>query len=319
MNQAADAFRRFGFVLATLQEFCSQVALGLRLLCTILSSVHIEKAIHSTMKITPTISVFLFVLLCGGGVAFAQPGGQGGDNPTPAVPTLPPGYYDDATIIAPFQNIPRLAEFELDNFAATYGESNPEAAAAITNFAATHLGAEIVPVYAQKPTGILAGGTIPDVILNELPEDVQALYADLEASGLDGATYYAVLEDGLAMVITEQDCAGLNCTVDADDLQVNIEEASLGVYILYNEQPVGSSDAAYDLVVANFPALQGVPLEALPPGTTYTYPFSAVDTSLTGGTAYFARVADWEDTAVVYVITAVGEGYIGFGQWGAVG
>lgn len=203
-------------------------------------------------------------------------------------------------------------EFDMTTLLAGFGESNQEAYSAIVGFAATHLGAGVNPVYAQKVrTGLISAGTIPPELTAQLSPEIQMLIAAVEASDIQGATYYALLNDGFSIVYTASDCSGSRCTVDLDTLQYTIEDASLGVYARYYEGTVASSSDAYNLIVSNFPTVAAYPLT--PVVTENGYAFSFVDTTLDGGRAYFVGVTNVGNRSVVYAATAVGEGYIGLG------
>lgn len=270
------------------------------------------------MNTTSKLITMLLVLLCSVGAASAQTGTGDGDTP-PVFPTFVPPP-EDATVID-FEDITLPEEFDLAAIAERFSENNPEAYAAISGFSAAYFGASLEPVFAQKRGGgILANSDVisdvADDIVGQLSDEAQVLYAAVDQADLVGALYYGLLDDGFAVVITADDCSGRRCTVALDELQLNIENAALGMYAVNVDGSVESSEAAYDLVISTFPAMANVPL--VEADATIGYAFAYSDSSMTGGISYFFSVATstYPDgsTTKVYGRVGTGEGYVALGE-----
>ncbi|MEL6272225.1 MAG: hypothetical protein AAFR22_20645, partial [Chloroflexota bacterium] len=229
------------------------------------------------MTLTHKLTVILLVLLTSASVSLAQ-------EPQP-FPTPP----EDAIVITGeiLQELELPEDFELEGFLSGFSQSNPEAATAIAGFASVHMGANIMPEFAQKVrSGLLVDSDISaqliDEIAAEMSEEAQTLLSLAREADIDGATYYGLMENGLAVVFTASDCTGRRCTVDVEQLQVNIEEASMGLFAFYADVDVPSADAALGLILNTYPELRDAGLEAYYADETYAdgyYTFTARDTS----------------------------------------
>lgn len=283
-------------------------------------------------------NVFL-ILIFSLGVTVAQDR-PGGNNGTPSIPTsstpsanttmTSPEITEDwedfeipsdvphtlTELEAALEQAYLLADLDLSNldFNFDFVETNQEAYTAIVGFAATHMGTRISPLYAQKVrSSVRVEGSVPDEITNQLPDEVQNLLTSLANSDIEGATYYAVLQNGLSAVYTANDCSGRRCTVDMGQLQFNIEEASLGVYTLYREVGVNSADAALNLILSSFPVLRDYSLT--PIETEAGYAYSVINPSTESPSAYFVSAVSTEDHTTLFIAAAISEGFVELGLW----
>jgi hypothetical protein len=211
-----------------------------------------------------------------------------------------------------YQNSELTTQLSLTSLGSLMREPSQEAYTAIVGFANVHLGKIIDPTYAQKVrTGIINDGTIPPSLTSQLSPEAQALLNALEGSDLQGASYYALLPDGFGIVVSAEDCTGRNCTVDADTLQFTIESASMGAFVAYRQGNVTSPEAAFSAVINAYPILRTYSLQPVPVEVGYAY--SAVDYNVSGGKGYYAGVYNTGNSAIVYIVAAIGEGYLSLG------
>lgn len=193
-------------------------------------------------------------------------------------------------------------------------ESSATATNAIVGYASSMLGLTVTPLYAgEYYSGDVdaneAAQTTISVIYDELDADMQALMQ--QADELSGITYWALLEDGLALLYTG-DCDLDQCTIQQDRVQVEITSGSAGAYTLYNDSIPASSDESKVLIQSTYPYLATIDL-AETESSAGGYAFFAFDIDVESGavTAYYAGVYPSDaGKSIVYVVSGIGDAYI---------
>lgn len=192
-------------------------------------------------------------------------------------------------------------------------ESDPEATNAIVGYASSMLGLTVTPLYAgeygdsEVADSEVAQTTINEVY-NQLDGDMQALLT--QADSLSGVTYWALLEDGLALIYTG-DCDLDQCTIEQNMVQVEITSGSAGAYALYSDTVPASSSDALALVQRTYPYLASIELSETESSAGYA--FFAFDIDMDSGdvVAYYAGVYGADSgQSVVYAVSGIGDAYI---------
>lgn len=192
-------------------------------------------------------------------------------------------------------------------------ESDPEATGAIIGYASTMLGTTVTPLYAGEygdldlESNTVAQQTISE-IYNQLGADMQALLT--QADSLSGVTYWALLDNGLALLYTG-DCDLDQCTITQESLQVEITSGSMGAYALYVDTIPADATEAQALVESTYPYLATIALE--PTESDYGTAFFAFDVDMDSGavTAYYAGVYTTDSgQSLVYAVSGVGDAYV---------
>lgn len=203
-------------------------------------------------------------------------------------------------------------DIDLDNLDIR-AESDPEATSAILGYASSMLGANVTVLYAGEygdsdlTSNPAAQETIGQ-IYGELPADMQSLLT--QADSLSGVTYWALLQDGLALLYTG-DCDLEQCTISKDALQVEITGGSAGGYAIYSDTIPSTADEAKALIQSIYPRLANINLAETE--SDYGTAFFAFDIDAQSGsvTAYYAGVYGSDaGKSIVYVVSGVGDAYI---------
>ena len=192
-------------------------------------------------------------------------------------------------------------------------QSSPQATSAIIGYASSMLGLQVTPLYAgvygdsELDTNEAAQQTMSQVY-SQLDGDMQALLS--QAENLSGITYWALLDDGLAVVYTG-DCDFDQCSIDQDMVQVEVINGSAGAYAIYSDTVVSSADQAKALVQNTFPYLATIDLTETE--SSYDTAFFAFDIDLDTQkvTVYYAGVYGAETgQSIVYSVSGIGDAYI---------
>ncbi len=223
--------------------------------------------------------------------------------------TLPsdlPSQADIQAMIASFE-----LPFSLDDL--NLPEPSAEAYTAIVGFGQTYLGVHVNPLYAGALTGDLP---TTDVEV-DIPTEIQTISAEMPAeissllSAMSGVAYWGIYDSSAAAVFTANDCT-MNCSVTMDNLQVTLTNGSLGLYSVYRDTQVMDAISAQNLVVNTYPALSAYAMT--PYDVEVGYAFTGMNSRM--GTEFSAQgfvagVAFAETgQSIVYVIFAVGDGYV---------
>lgn len=192
-------------------------------------------------------------------------------------------------------------------------ESSAEATSAIIGYASSMLSLTVTPLYAGEygdsdiDSSEVAQETINQVY-DQLDADMQSLLS--QADSLSGVTYWALLEDGLALVYTG-DCDFDQCSISQDMVQVEVTNGSAGAYAIYSDTVPSSTDEAKALVQSTYPYLATIELSETE--SSYGTAFFAFDINMDSQqvTAYYAGVYG-ADTgqSIVYVVSGIGDAYI---------
>ena len=192
-------------------------------------------------------------------------------------------------------------------------ESSATATSAIVGYASSMLNLNVTPLYAgeygdSEIDSSEAAQTTISAIYDELDEDMQALLT--QADDLSGVAYWALLEDGVALVYTG-DCELDECTIEQQAVQVEITNGSAGVYALYSDTIPSSTNEAKALVQSTYPYLATIELSETE--SDYGTAFFAFDINMDSQqvTAYYAGVYDTgAGKSVVYALSGIGDAYI---------
>ncbi|MCI0394514.1 MAG: hypothetical protein L0332_19890 [Chloroflexi bacterium] len=182
---------------------------------------------------------------------------------------------------------------------------------AIVVFANDQLGATVEPMYAGEVTEeVLA-------LLQMLP--VYAQNAAYTAVNVSTASYYALLQGGVAAVSVGECAEGSTCQLSSD-IPAELSNASLGVYALQTAEALPATAAeALELLTLVYPRLTGLDFTQVT-STDVTIPgyaFTATTTSaalINGQPGFvtkvvFAGVASVDGRTVVYATVGLGETY----------
>jgi len=192
-------------------------------------------------------------------------------------------------------------------------ESDPEATSAILGYASSMLGTSVSILYAGEygdsdlSSNPSAQETI-NQIYGELNADMQALLT--QADSLSGITYWALLQDGLALLYTG-DCDLDECTITQDAVQIEITSGSIGAYAIYSDTIPSTTDEAKALVQSTYPYLASIELSETE--SDYGTAFFAFDVDMDSGavTAYYAGVYQSDaGQSIVYAVSGIGDAYI---------
>lgn len=192
-------------------------------------------------------------------------------------------------------------------------ESDPEATNAIVGYASSMLGLNVTPLYAgEYGDSEVADSEVAQTTINEvysqLDGDMQALLT--QADSLSGVTYWAMLEDGLALIYTG-DCDLDQCTIEQNMVQVEITSGSAGAYALYSDTVPSSSADALALVQRTYPYLATIELSETESSAGTA--FFAFDIDMDSGdvVAYYAGVYGADSgQSIVYAVSGIGDAYI---------
>ena len=203
-------------------------------------------------------------------------------------------------------------DIDLDNLD-IQAQSSTNATNAIIGYASTMLGLQVTPLYAgEYGSGELDSSAIEQETISEiyaqLGADMQVILS--QADSLSGVTYWALLDDGLALIYTG-DCDLDQCTIQQDMVQVEITNGSAGAYALYSQTVPTTTDAAKSLVQSTYPYLATLDLSETE--SDYGTAFFAFDIDMDNGnvTAYYAGVYGADSgQSIVYAVSGIGDAYI---------
>ena len=191
--------------------------------------------------------------------------------------------------------------------------SSPEATSAIVGYASTMLGLGVTPLYAgvygdsDLDSSQAAQDTMAQVY-SQLDGDMQSFLS--QAENLSGVTYWALLENGMALVYTG-DCDFDQCTIDQNMVQVEITKGSLGAYAIYSDTLTSSSDQAKALVQSTFPYLASIELSETESSIGTAFFAFDIDIDTQEVTIYYAGVYGAETgQSIVYAVSGIGDAYI---------
>ena len=192
-------------------------------------------------------------------------------------------------------------------------ESSAEATSAIVGYANSMLGLTVTPLYAgeygngEVDNNEAAQETINQVY-SQLDGDMQSILS--QADSLSGVTYWALLEDGLALIYTG-DCDFEQCTIDQQMVQVEITNGSAGAYALYSDTVPSSTAESKSLVQSTYPYLATIELSETE--SEYGTAFFAFDIDMDSQevVAYYAGVYGADSgQSIVYAVSGIGDAYI---------
>lgn len=190
--------------------------------------------------------------------------------------------------------------------------SSDVATSAIVGYARSMLGLTVTPLYAEEYGDVeiensqIAQETL-DMIYSQIPADMQAFLT--QADSLSGVAYWAILDDGLALLYTG-DCEVEQCTINQQSVQVEITNGSAGIYAIYSDMTPSSTDEAKALIQSTFPYLATLDLSETE--SAYGTVFFAFDIDVESSqvTAYYAGVYEVEGQSIVYVLSGIGDAYV---------
>lgn len=221
--------------------------------------------------------------------------------------TLPEGFPTDPTDLESF-----LQGFELPydlSFDGLPVESSTDAVAAIVAFASQYLGTVVTPIYAGSFSA--QGGASDSTytsIASTLPTEYQAMLD--AAASLSGVGYWAMLDNGVAVIYTGECPADASCTYSIDMLQFTITDGSLGVYSVYFQGNVTSQEQALQAAYAAYPSLAGMQLTVVPVENGYAFSSVAGSVQAQQLTAYAVSVVSASGQTVVTAGVGVGNAYV---------
>ncbi len=192
-------------------------------------------------------------------------------------------------------------------------ESSPEATSAIIGYASSMLGLNVTTLYAgEYGNNTVASNEIAQKTINEIYDELDADMQSLmsQADSLSGVTYWALLDDGLALIYTG-DCDLDQCTIEQEMVQVEITSGSAGAYALYSDTIPSSTAEAKSLVQSTYPYLASLDLSETE--SDYGTAFFAFDIDMDNGEviAYYAGVYGADSgQSIVYAVSGIGDAYI---------
>jgi hypothetical protein len=192
-------------------------------------------------------------------------------------------------------------------------ESSPQATNAIIGFASSMLSLNVTPLYAgEYSNGDLDGNAAAQEtmsqVYSQLDGDMQALLT--QASELSGVAYWALLEDGVALLYTG-DCDLDQCTIEQEMVQVEITNGSAGAYAILSDAVTSSTAEAKSLVQSTFPYLATIELSETESSAGTGFFAFDIDMDSQEVVAYYAGVYDaGTGQSVVYAVSGIGDAYI---------
>ncbi|MCB9458331.1 MAG: hypothetical protein H6670_01690 [Anaerolineaceae bacterium] len=183
--------------------------------------------------------------------------------------------------------------------------SNPDAAAVVSGFASTYLGASVAPIYAGVIyTGqeVMTGDF--QQIMAAMPSEIQNMMFAIAMMKLNA--FWAVFNDGFGIVSSDIPCDNDMCSIDLGRAQLTIEEASVGIYALYRPIVVSDAATAQSLVISTYPALASYPLTGLE--SEQGFVFTATDLNPDAPVGYIVGVLTEGNQSLVFATALVGEG-----------
>lgn len=195
-----------------------------------------------------------------------------------------------------------------------FGGQSDEAEQVINSFAASHLGTAYDFLYAGAITG---EATLEqwDAYVAQLPAEVQGYISTFASAA--GGSYWGVFTSGMAMAAIGDCTNNPNCTISMDNLNLYLTSASAGIYAVYLPSVAANSSDALNLIYTAYPALVGVPLEAVTTEVGYVFQSVGYDTGVNGQQVtastrvYAVGVVSSATGSLVYASVGVGDGYVG--------
>lgn len=191
-------------------------------------------------------------------------------------------------------------------------QPSADAYEAIVLFANDQLGATVTPRYAGDATDAV------QFVIDRLPAEMQAYVAN--ATALSGATYWALLQGGMAGVMVG-DCTAGNCAITADNLDLHLSSSAAGIYgLLASGVTPATAEAALALITDVYPKLEGLAFAQvtdIDAGMAFTATAATLGVDpvthqpVSAAKVVYAGVVDVDGQPFVYALVGVGEGYAG--------
>ena len=102
-----------------------------------------------------------------------------------------------------------LLELDLDNFKPT---SNPDAAAVVSGFASTYMGASLAPIYAGTINADSSSTADFRQIVAAIPAEIQNMMTIVAMMQLNG--FWGIFNDGFGIVSSDIPCDSDACSID---------------------------------------------------------------------------------------------------------
>lgn len=290
------------------------------------------------MKRVWLLIVLTIALMSMSGAVQAQRGGRGGEGDRTPIAPQPVGTpVREPIAFTPPQNLPSQADIQaliaelpsqtdvqaiVDNLELPYSldalslpETSPEAYAALVHFGQSYLGTTINPLFAGT-----IDGQLPDnpERLSELPIEIETISTELPAeiqtlmTTVTGVAYWGITENGAAALYTASDCAMASCSMTVDNMQVTLNNGSLGMYSIYLTAQVNDALTAQNVISSIYPNLAAYTM------TPYTveegYAFTGYNAQVSAeftASGFITGVNSSENgQIIVYVVYGLGDAYL---------
>lgn len=194
-----------------------------------------------------------------------------------------------------------LLELDLETFKPA---SNPDAAAVVSGFASTYMGASVAPIYAGTINANTSSTADFQQVVATMPAEIQNMMTIVAMMQLNG--FWGIFNDGFGIISSDIPCDSDACSIDLGRAQLTIEEASVGLLVLYRPIVVTDAPTAQSLLISAYPALASYEMTAIESETGFV--FSAVDLNPETPVGYIAGVLTEGDQSLVFATAIVGEG-----------
>lgn len=196
-----------------------------------------------------------------------------------------------------------LLELELANFKPV---SNPDAAAVVSGFASTYMAASVAPIYAGTISANSSSTADIQQVVAAMPSEIQNMMTIVAMMQLNG--FWGIFNDGFGVISSDIPCDSDACSIDLGRAQLTIEEASVGLLVLYRPIVVSDAPTAQSLLISAYPALASYEMTAIESEAGFI--FSAVDLNPETPVGYIAGVITEGDQSLVFATAIVGEGMV---------
>ncbi len=193
--------------------------------------------------------------------------------------------------------------------------ASEEAATVVNSFASSYLGTSYTFLY----SGSLSDSNTSenwDAIMAQLPANIQSYITTFTSAA--AGSYWGAFQTGIGIVAVGDCTNNPTCTINMDNLNVYLTNASAGVYSTYTADTVASAGDALNLIHAVYPELNGVALQAISSdqgyvfqAVTYATGVSSTKQVTASSKLYAAGVINAGTQALVYAIVGIGDGYVG--------
>jgi hypothetical protein len=187
-----------------------------------------------------------------------------------------------------------------------------EAYEALVVFANDQLGAVVEPLYAGAATDNVQN------VMSNLPAEMEAFLLNTMASSM--ATYWGLLNGGVAAVAVGDCAPEADCWMDGDTLELTLSSSSTGAYGLITTATMPTTaDEALALITRVYPKLEGLAFSEITDietGMAFTATAAGLGLDpetqqpLSVAKVVYVGVVDFNDQPFVYALVAVGESHV---------